>query len=76
MTDLLYTMAAYTVGQLALFGLALLAYVRWQVPMRDLIVLLRECRLRPPSSGRRAIARRARSGDSVSMPEPDRDARR
>lgn len=48
MTDLLYTMAAYTVAQVVLFGLALLAYVRWKVPARDLIVLLRECRLLPP----------------------------
>lgn len=48
MTDLLYTMAAYVLGQVALFALALFAYVRWQVPARDLIVLLRECRLLPP----------------------------
>jgi hypothetical protein len=45
MNDLLYAMAAYAVGQVALFCLALLAYGRWQVPARDLIVLLRECRL-------------------------------
>lgn len=47
MTDLLFTMAAYVVGQVALFGLALLAYVRWRVPARDLKVLLQECRLMP-----------------------------
>jgi hypothetical protein len=52
MTDLLFAIIAYAVCQVALFGLALLAYVHWRVPVRDLAVLLRECRPVFPRRGR------------------------
>lgn len=51
-TRWLYDHAALTIGLLAvsrlvMFGLALVAHLRWKVPVRDLVQLLRASRLVP-----------------------------
>jgi hypothetical protein len=65
MTGLLFAVVAHVVCQVALFGLALLAYVHWSVPVRDLAVLLRECR--PSSHG--TVALGLLSGRRLRRPE-------
>jgi hypothetical protein len=41
MTDLVFAVAVYVVGQITLFTLSLIAYLRWKVPVCDLAHLLR-----------------------------------
>jgi hypothetical protein len=68
MIDLLFAVVAYSVCQVALFGLALLAYVHWGVPVRDLAVLLRECKPAFPRRGRPWLAVREKASLSGTDP--------